>query len=118
LAGSDGCAARPAARRGAADGGGGGEAGGAGAAAALPVARDQFTPRALRRGLCALFDLYPVARLQLALHRAEQPIFEEAAQLLERLHELFTEDGLDQLRGRAEQLWDSNVLRDPILEVM
>jgi hypothetical protein len=44
--------------------------------------------RALRRGLCALFDLYPVARLQLALHRAEQPIFEEAAQLLERL-ELF-----------------------------
>ena len=45
-------------------------------------------------------------------------VVEQKAQLLERLHELFTEDGLDQLRGRAEQLWDSNVLRDPILEVM
>jgi hypothetical protein len=40
------------------------------------------------------------------------------AQLLERLHELFTQDGLDHLRSRAEQLWDSYELLDPILEVM
>ena len=45
-------------------------------------------------------------------------VVEQKAQLRGRLHELFTEDGLDQLRGRAEQLWDSNVLLDPILEVM
>ena len=45
-------------------------------------------------------------------------VSEKKAQLLERLHELCTEDGLEYLRGRAEQLWDSYVLLDPILEVM
>ena len=43
---------------------------------------------------------------------------EKKAQLLGRLHELFTEDGLDHLRGRAEQLFESYELLDPILEVM
>ena len=43
---------------------------------------------------------------------------EKKAQLLERLHELFTEDGLDHLRGRAEQLFESYELLDPILELM
>ena len=43
---------------------------------------------------------------------------EKKAQLLGRLHELCTEDGLEHLRGRAEQLWDSYELLDPILEVM
>ncbi len=43
---------------------------------------------------------------------------EKKAHLLERLHELFTQDGFDHLRCRAEQLWDSYVLLDPILEVM
>ena len=46
--------------------------------------------RALRRGLRALFALYSVPRLQLALHRVEQPILEEAALVLDRL-QLFAE---------------------------
>lgn len=43
---------------------------------------------------------------------------EKKAQLLGRLHELFTEDGLDHLRGRAEQLFESYELLDPVLELM
>ena len=51
---------------------------------------EALAQRALRRGLGAVFALHSVPRLQLALHRAEQPILEEAALMLDRL-QLFAE---------------------------
>ena len=84
---------------------------------AVPTSRDDEKDGAAAPGRLGLL-LEEMADWMESHEEWEALVPEKKAQLLGLLHELFTEDGLDHLRGRAEQLFESYELLDPVLELM